>query len=247
MSDDAPELIRPEWPAPPRVRACVTTRRGGVSAPPYDSLNLADHVGDTLAAVAVNRRRLRDALELPGEPHWLAQVHGTRVLPAASSGAGCEADASFSREPGVVCAVLTADCLPVLLCDRQGQGVAVAHAGWRGLAAGVLEETVAALGFPGEQVLAWLGPAIGPSVFEVGEEVREAFIAREPSGAAAFRPSRNGRWLADLYSLAGQRLAASGVRDVFGGGYCTYIDARRFYSYRRDGCTGRMATLIWLE
>jgi YfiH family protein len=247
VSADAPEFIRPEWPAPPRVKACVTTRRGGVSDSPYDSFNLAEHVGDTASAVAANRRRLHEALALPTEPRWLAQVHGTTVLPAASAGPGCEADASFTTRPGVVCAVLTADCLPVLLCDRGGGVIAVAHAGWRGLAAGVLEASVAALGLPGESLLAWLGPAIGPGAFEVGDEVREAFMALEPSAQAAFRPSPSGRWLADLYALARQRLAMCGVHAVYGGDYCTYTDAARFYSYRRDGRTGRMATLMWLE
>ncbi len=240
------ELIIPDWPAPERVHALTTTRLGGVSLPPYDSLNLGDHVGDDPVAVAENRRRLAAELGLPGEPRWLSQVHGIFSMEAASVSQGCEADASYTDTAGVVCAVLTADCLPVLLCDKDGKGVAALHAGWRGLLNGVIEQTIAAMGGAGE-LMAWLGPAIGPQAFEVGNEVREAFIADASTAATAFVPSPNGRWLADIYALARQRLHRAGVVLVYGGEYCTYSEPERFYSYRRDGRTGRMASLIWLE
>lgn len=238
--------LLPDWPAPPTVRAVTTTRAGGVSPMPYDTFNLAAHVGDAPAAVAVNRRRLRDRLGLPAEPCWLHQVHTTRAVRAQRGGEPLEADAAFADQPGVVCAVLTADCLPILLCDRVGERVAAVHAGWRGLAAGVVESTLDALGPAAGGWLAWLGPAIGPRVFEVGDEVREAFLAGSKDAIGAFAPSATGRWLADLYALARQRLAARGVANVYGGGECTYSDRARFFSYRRDGVTGRMATLIWL-
>lgn len=243
-------FLRPDWPAPPRVRAVVTTRQGGVSRPPYDSFNLATHVGDDPAAVAQNRVVLREALALPAEPLWLEQVHGVAVARLDAMGeisSPPQADACTIGRMGQVCAVLTADCLPVLFCDRAGTRIAAAHAGWRGLAAGVLEATVAAIGVPAADLMAWLGPAIGPAAFEVGEEVRQVFMERHPMAAEAFRPNRPGHWLADIYRLARIRLAAAGVEAVYGGGLCTFSDAARFYSYRRDGATGRMASLIWLE
>jgi YfiH family protein len=245
-----PDWLIPDWPAPANVRAFMTTRGGGVSRPPWDSLNPASHVGDDPAAVAENRRVLR--ADLPAEPLWLDQVHGTCVAEAAGDEPPC-ADAGLARQPGHVCAVLTADCLPVLFCDRAGTVVAAAHAGWRGLAAGVLEETVAKMAVPPGEVLAWLGAAIGPDAFEVGDEVREAFVSRHPLTAVAFRPAFPGtldeapkKWLADIYALARIRLAAAGVGEVYGGGLCTVSDPARFYSYRRDGTTGRMASLVWL-
>jgi polyphenol oxidase len=242
------EVILPDWPAPAWVRACTSTRHGGVSAGPYAALNLAHHVGDDPAAVAVNRARLRAALALPAEPRWLNQVHGCdAVTAAAPSPDPPAADASLSRLPGQVCAVLTADCLPVLLCDRAGSVCAAAHAGWRGLHAGVIEATVARLGAAPAALMAWLGPAIGPERFEVGPEVRAAFVAADPAAAAAFRAGTGDRWFADLYALARTRLAALGITAVFGGDLCTLSDPARFYSYRRDGRTGRMATLIWLD
>jgi YfiH family protein len=240
-------LLRPDWPAPPHVRAWVTTRGGGVSRAPFTALNLGDHVGDAPAAVAENRGRLAAALALPAVPSWLNQVHGRTAVAAESAVPGCEADAAYSHGAGGVCAVLTADCLPVLFCDRGGTVVAAAHAGWRGLAGGVLEATVAALGVAPADLLAWLGPAIGPDHFEVGDEVRAAFVAADAGAGAAFVPQGPGHWLADLYALARRRLAAAGVGQVFGGGLCTVCDPERFYSYRRDGRTGRMASLIWLE
>lgn len=240
-----PVFLVPDWPAPSTVRALVTTREGGVSAGGYGSLNLADHVGDDAAAVAENRRRLRVAAMLPQEPAWLSQVHGTGVLPAGAVTAGACADASFTDAAGTVCAVLTADCLPVLLCDENGRWVAALHAGWRGLAAGVIESTLACWGARAAETLAWLGPAIGPQAFEVGAEVRDVFVAQDRGADAAFVPSRLGHWHADLYQLARRRLAACGVRRVWGGHWCTYHESERFYSYRRDGATGRMASLIW--
>ncbi|MBK1731715.1 peptidoglycan editing factor PgeF [Thiococcus pfennigii] len=247
MTRCEPSWIVPTWPAPPGVRALATTRLGGVSLGPYRGLNLADHVGDDPAAVARNRALLAGQAGLPAEPDWLHQVHGCTVATAGTAEACAEADAIVAERPGLVCAVLTADCLPVLLCDRAGERVAAVHAGWRGLAGGVLEAAIARLGGPPEQVLAWLGPAIGPRAFEVGPEVRACFIAADPAAAQAFRPRPPDRWLADLYGLARQRLARAGVTRVWGGEYCTYGDAGRFFSYRRDGTCGRMATLIWRD
>ena len=238
-----PDFIFPDWPAPPNVRALVTTRNGGVSTGPYASFNLGDHVGDDPAAVAENRRILR--AHLPAEPVWMKQVHGIRCLDATQDKG--DADAAFARTPGVVCAVLTADCLPVLLCDRDGTVVAAAHAGWRGLAAGVIESTVAAMDVPADRLMAWLGPAIGPQHFEVGGEVRDIFMAHEPCAAQAFVPRPNGKWLCAIGVLAAQRLAALGVCRQAKTDFCTVRDATRFFSYRRDGNTGRMASLIWLD
>jgi len=247
-----PDWIVPDWPAPANVRAFMTTRAGGVSATPYDSMNPALHVGDDPDAVAENRRILHR--DLPGEPLWLNQVHGNCVVERADGSEPPCADASISREPGQVCTVMTADCLPVLFCDRAGTVVAAAHAGWRGLVGGVLEETVAAMKVPASEILVWLGAAIGPDAFEVGDEVRLAFMDRHPLTAVAFRPSLPGtldeaprKWLADLYALARIRLALAGVESVHGGGLCTFSDAQRFFSYRRDVATGRMATLIYLK
>jgi hypothetical protein len=239
-------MIFPDWPAPANVKAVTTTREGGISVSPYDSLNLARHVGDAEAAVQENRRRLQQRLALPAEPRWLDQVHGTGVVEAGASATPACADASFTHATGTVCAVMTADCLPVLLCDRAGSVVAAAHAGWRGLAAGVLEATVATLGVAPAQLLAWLGPAIGPDAFEVGPEVREAFTVAHAEAAAAFSARPDGRWLADLYRLAEIRLHAAGVGAVHGGGFCTYTERSRFYSFRREQVTGRMASLIWM-
>jgi YfiH family protein len=239
------EWVIPHWPAPAGVRAYTTTRAGGVSAGAYAALNLAAHVGDDPGAVEENRRRLRT--HLPAEPLWLTQVHGNAVARAEDAAEGVEADAAFTRRAGRVCAVLTADCLPVLLCNDVGTVVAAAHAGWRGLAGGVIEAAVRATNEPSARLLAWLGPAIGPQAFEVGAEVRAAFLAHSPGAAAAFAAKENGKWLADLYRLATQRLNALGVERVFGGGFCTFNETERFYSYRREKATGRMASLIWLE
>ncbi len=241
-------LIRPEWPIPKHVHACVTTRRGGFSRAPYDGFNLASHVGDDPERVARNRDLLRLTLNLPAEPVWLEQVHGTTVVDAARVTGEVEADASLTDQSGVVCAVLTADCLPVFFSTEEGDKVAVAHAGWRGLAAGVLETTLKALASPPDEVIAWLGPAIGPHAFEVGPEVVEEFARQHEAALGCFEPSQGGKWLADIYALARLHLMSVGCRQVFGGGFCTYTDSKRFFSYRRaGGATGRMASLIWMD
>jgi polyphenol oxidase len=285
-------VIRPDWPTPRGVRAAFTLRTGGVSEPPFDTLNLGLHTGDEPHAVIENRRRVREALQLPAEPTWLSQVHGAGVVTlgageivlVAGSGAvesiGDElddrapmqlprGDASVTREPGRVCAIQVADCIPVLLAARNGSAVAAAHAGWRGLAGGVLEATVRALralAVDPSELIAWLGPGIGPSRFEVGEEVRAAFVGpveadpgaraaaesgatvgTDPAASAAFIRNGRGRWQCDLAALARRRLAALGVREVYGDRGCTHGDAARFFSYRRDGRCGRMAALIWIE
>jgi len=233
----------PDWPAPPNVRAFVTERGSG--PPPYSDLNVALHVGDDPARVERNRARLRAALGLPGEPVWLEQVHGVRVLDLDRE-APAAADGSVTTRPGVVCVVMTADCLPVLFCDRAGRRVGVAHAGWRGLSSGVLPAAVAALGTQPKDLLAWLGPAIGPRAYEVGAEVRAAFVEREAGAEACFVPNVRGRFEADLYGLARASLARAGVGAVFGGGFCTFTEANRFFSHRREAPCGRMAALIWL-
>jgi YfiH family protein len=239
-------FIHPGWPAPKHVRALTTTRIGGVSREKYASFNLGAQVGDIPIVVRRNRALLRNILKLPAEPLWLRQMHGTNIVDAASAQPGVEADGAVTDRPGVVCAVLTADCLPVFLCDRTGTKAALLHAGWRGLAAGVIESGVQMMGVPHGELLAWLGPGIGPGAYEVGEDVRTAFVAHDADTAAAFRPNGHGRWLADLYALARRRFMALGVHAVYGGGYCTYHEHDRFYSFRRDGACGRMASLIWL-
>ena len=248
MPMQSPEWLTPDWPAPPGVRGASTTRAGGFSEGRYSGFNLGLHVGDRTQHVEQNRRLLREALALPGEPCWLEQRHGTQVirLPAAP-GEAIRADAACTTVRGTVCAVQTADCLPVLFCDRQGGCVAVAHAGWRGLLDGVLETTVRAMPVAASQLLCWLGPAIGPARFEVSEALRERFVAKAAGLAPAFAPGRPGKCLADLYRIARSLLAAEGVHAVSGGTHCTYTQQEEFFSYRRDGTTGRMATLIWLE
>ena len=271
-SPSGDRFIRPDWPAPAVVRALITTRHDGVSAAPFDGFNLGTHVGDDPGAVQSNRMRLRQ--HLPAEPRWMEQVHGVQCLhlgstaPApASQSALPQGDAAVTRDAGVVCAVLSADCLPVLLCATDGSAVGVAHAGWRGLAGGVIESALqglSALGTPASQVMAWLGPAISGARFEVGAEVRAAFLDRASEDAGAFvqyRPQDatqpnatqpgatqpgGEKYLANLYALARARLRRAGVAQVYGGGFCTYMDRQRFFSYRREGRTGRMASLIWL-
>lgn len=241
-----PLFLTPDWPPIPGVKALTTVRRGGASAPPLHSLNFGTAVGDEPEALAENRRRLAVAANLPSEPRWLRQVHGTTVADLDALLQPGSADAAVSRLPGVVCALLTADCLPVLLAHKEGSAVAAAHAGWRGLAAGVIEATLDALGVPGEELYAWLGPAIGPANFEVGGEVRAAFLVSDPAADAAFVENARGRWQCDLYALARRRLMLRGVTAIFGGEHCTFAETARFYSHRRDaGQTGRMATLIW--
>ena len=237
--------VIPDWPAPKNVKALQTTRNGGVSTVPYASLNLGGHVGDN--PLSVSRNRMLLAPLLPSEPVWLKQVHGTVVADAAQTTCWPEADAIVSSRPGAVCVVMTADCLPLLLCNEQGTIVAAVHAGWRGLCDGVIEQTVHAMHVLPQTLMAWLGPAIGPSAFEVGEEVRAAFTAGQREAAAAFVPGISGKWRADICQLARLRLEALGITHIYGGGLCTYTDSARFFSYRRDGVTGRMGTFIWLE
>jgi hypothetical protein len=255
MSEPDPRWIVPDWPAPRRVRAFATTRDGGTSTGPWagsdgGGMNLGLGSGDERDTVLANRRILGHAL--PADPAWLRQVHGRHVVAASSVDAphAIEADASFATEPGVVCAILVADCMPVLFCDVDGTRVAAAHAGWRGLAAGVLEATLAGSGLDPARTMAWIGPAIGPERFEVGADVRDAFLAVADDRAAtdaAFAPHADGKWLADLPELARLRLVARGVATIRASGLCTASDPTRFYSYRRDRVTGRMAALIWIE
>ncbi len=241
--------IIPEWPAPPQVRAAVTTREGpGISAPPFARFNLGARSGDAVDAVLTNRGALQQALGLPSSPRWLQQVHGTQVahLGPLSTADEPQADAAVSHVRGTVLSILTADCLPVLFCARDGSEIGAAHAGWRGLAGGILEATLTELHATRGQVLAWLGPCIGAPSYEVGAEVRAAFVDHDVTAAKCFAPTRPGHWLCDLAGLARQRLRAAGVRQIHGGGFDTFTDAR-CYSYRRDGArSGRFASLIWL-
>ncbi|WP_444929610.1 peptidoglycan editing factor PgeF [Microbulbifer sp. SSSA002] len=245
----------PNWPAPAGVRAAVTLRTGGHSAGHYSSFNLATHVGDKEQAVVANRQQLREELKLPSEPQWLEQIHSDRVVEASDDALVRTADACFSVQKDIVCAVLTADCLPVLLCDKRGRRVAAAHAGWRGLAAGILRNTVRAMECDPGELMVWLGPAIGPEAFETGIDVLEAFFENALSSrhtetiASCFRPHAKKplHFLTDIYALARAELAEMGVADVYGGDFCTLSESERFFSYRREGVTGRMASLIWRE
>jgi len=242
------DALLPNWPVPAVIRAAFTLRTGGVSRPPFDDFNIAAHVGDDPRAVVENRRRLRDRLSLPAEPAWLEQVHGQRVIDLdrqTSLEALGPADGAVTRTAGRICVIQVADCMPVLLAARDGSAVGAAHAGWRGLAGGVLEAAVRAMSTPTAELLAWLGPAIGQRHFEVGAEVRAAFLAVDAGASVAFSPNERGRWQCDLHGLARRRLAALGVNAVFGGDWCTFADRGRFFSYRRDGRCGRMAALIW--
>ena len=244
MKAPHPDWIVPDWPAPANVKALITTRAGGISTGPFASFNLGLRAGDDPQAVAANRDRL-NAL-LPQQPRWLRQVHGAGVVEADALEGRPDADAGIARRPGTVCAVLVADCIPVLLADRAGTTVAIAHAGWRGLAGGVIENTARRMAVDPRGVIAYLGPGIGPGAFEVGADVRDAFLARDADAAAAFTPHAAGKWLANLFLLARQRLRHAGVGEIHGGTLCTYSDARRFFSYRRERTTGRMAAVIWL-
>lgn len=241
-------ILKPDWPAPINIRAYTTLRTGGISAPPYNTFNLAGHVGDDEKYVQANRELLKNKLNLPDEPIWLEQTHSTIVLPAIPANRNQKADATFSNQTGQVCVVMTADCLPILLCQRDGSCVAAIHAGWRGLADGIIEKTLQAMNPSSVDILAWLGPAIGPAVYEIGEEVRQRFIEQDPDAESAFIPSEHaGRWLGNLYELATLRLNKQGIFAIYGGEYCTYSDKDYFFSYRRDGQqTGRMASLIWI-
>lgn len=248
MIDELREgFIFPKWQVPRAVQMAITTRRNGFSAAPFAGLNVSDNVGDDPQAVDKNRCYLHDALSLPSDPLWLQQQHASDVLLCESNDDCRTADASISFESGYVCAVMTADCLPVLFCDKEGTRVGVAHAGWRGLLSGVLDNTAAALDCPPQQLCAWLGPAIGPDAFQVGDDVRDAFVQLDSNNAWAFLPDNTGYWLCDIYQLARIRLRALGLVDIYGGSYCTYRDSANFYSYRRDGVTGRIAALAWLQ
>ncbi len=238
------DWITPDWPAGGRVHALITTRDGGVSSGKFASLNLSMHVGDDPRCVARNRAILRACL--PAEPAWVTQVHGTAVVDAARATTDAEADGVVTQSPGEVCAVMTADCLPILLCDRAGKSVGIAHAGWRGLAGGIVENVVQTMGVSPRDVIAYIGPGIGAHRYEVGENVRKAFVDRDPAAASSFAPQQSGTYFADLYHLARQRLDAAGVAEAYGGGFCTASEGR-FFSFRRDRTTGRMASLIWLE
>ncbi|KXJ45988.1 MAG: YfiH family protein [Bermanella sp.] len=242
------DFITPDWPVPERVKAISTRRHGGISEGPYSSLNLANHVGDDDRVVTQNRSTLFHKLQLPAKPVWLEQVHGTRVMELGQHEATqlIQADASISRNSDFVCAVMTADCLPILLCKEDGSAVAAVHAGWRGLVAGIVEKAVTQLAEP-EKIIAWLGPAIGPSHFEVGAEVKEAFVNKNSVMRQCFQQIDSQHYLADLYALARIVLLKCGVKRIYGGEYCTYNQADQFFSYRREPITGRMASLIWLQ
>jgi len=237
--------LTPDWPVPANIRAATTLRTGGVSYGAYASLNPAMHVGDDVDLVKKNRQLIKELLDLPGEPVWLEQIHSNRAVPAVKTESLQQADASYTAEAGVVCAVMTADCLPLLVCAADGSQVAAIHAGWRGLLAGVVANTLSAM--QDNELLVWLGPAIGPDCFEVGVEVRDAFVQKSAAFMTAFKQQSNGKWLADIYQLARIDLATLGIDKIYGGGFCTVTEQERFYSYRRDKQTGRMATLIWRE
>ncbi|AWH89699.1 purine nucleoside phosphorylase YfiH [Limnobaculum parvum] len=240
-------LITPEWIAPAGVKAVNTTRNGGVSVAPYHTLNLGNHVGDEPTAVLQNRQRLEQQLNISGDITWLEQVHGVEVLTLTqSTPISLCADASYTRMPGKVCAIMTADCLPVLFCSVNGDEVAAAHAGWRGLQAGILERTIENFMAAPDNIIAWLGPAIGPTQFEVGPEVRDAFMTVNPVADSAFS-SRDDKYLADIYLLARQRLQSLGIQKIYGGSYCTVSQPELFFSYRRERDTGRMVSLIWFD
>ena len=247
-NSDPFDWITPKWPAPDNVACISTTRQGGCSEGRYASFNLGSHVGDNPGHVDKNRSVLNNQLHLPSNPVWLDQQHGTRVINLSSKNTNnLQADAAFATDPGVVCAVLTADCLPVLFCDPRGKCVAVAHAGWRGLLKGVLEQSLRVIKPQTNEIISWLGPAIGPNHFEVGGEVRDQFMRKNSNHESSFQEQKSGKYLADIYLLARQILTAQGVNAVYGGDYCTFSNKDRFFSYRRDGQTGRMATIIWLK
>lgn len=231
-----------DWPAPEHIRAGTTIRTGGTSTDQYSSLNAAMHVGDKPENVIDNRKRIKVLLELPAEPVWLQQIHGNRVVRAECAD-NLEADASYSNNKNIICAVMTADCLPLLLCSQDGSCIAAVHGGWKGLLTGVIENTVASM--RQNNLLAWMGPAIGPKCFQVGSEVRAAFINKKAEYSSAFNEQKNGKWLADIYHIARITLTTIGITRIYGGEYCTVTDENRFYSYRRDGDTGRMTTMIW--
>ena len=243
------KTIVPNWTVPPHIQAFTTTREGGVSLPPFDSFNLGDHVEDDKSAVKTNRTLLVEKFNLPHFPLFLTQTHSNRVITVPYEGNNFEADAVYTNHPNQVCLVMTADCLPVLFTNKQGTEVAAAHAGWRGLCDGVLEETVKCFKSAPEEIIAWFGPAIGPNAFQVGKEVIEQFMAFDPIAETAFRPdpSEAGKYLGNLYQIATQRLNKLGITQIYGGDHCTFTEKESFFSYRRDGQTGRMASLIWIK
>lgn len=241
------QWITPDWPAPANIKAFTTLRDGGYSKPPYNSLNLALHVEDEPNTVLANRRLLVEQLKLPSMPIWLNQIHSTITVDAGNIHHIPDADASFTTKPGIVCAVLTADCLPLLVCNKQGTLVSAIHAGWRGLAKGVIEAAISPLTAKPDDLLVWLGPAMGPQKFEVGADVIDLFIAHDAAAKAAFTQYTATTWLADIYQLAKQRLHKLGIRHIFGGTHCTYTEQDLFFSFRRDAKTGRMANMIWME
>jgi YfiH family protein len=241
-------LLKPNWPAPASVHAFTTLRFGGVSEPPYSDFNLGFHVGDQDKNVVENRKRLSVTLNLPSEPVWLRQTHSTIVLPIYDADPNLECDAAYTSSPKKICAIQTADCLPILICDVAGTQVAAVHAGWRGLARGIVKNTIDKLGIDPKLLLVWLGPAIGPAHFEVGSEVRDEFIQYNASLKDAFLPNNNNKWLANIYLIAKILLSELGIQQIFGGEYCTFSENDKFFSYRRDGnLTGRMASLIWIQ
>ena len=241
--------IYPNWQAPKNIKALTTVRSGGVSLPPFDSFNLGDHVCDDPKAVQQNRSLLVDKFDLPHQPFFLIQTHSTKVIELPFTGSNVEADAVYTQQANQVCLVMTADCLPVLFFNKEGSEVAAAHAGWRGLCDGILEETVAKFKCPTSDIIAWLGPAIGPTAFQVGEEIIEQFCAFDSNAKLAFTPdlTTSGKFLGNLYQLATQRLNKLGITEISGGGHCTYTEQDKFFCYRRDKKTGRMASLIWIE
>ena len=243
------QAIKPNWKAPPNVKAFTTLRHGGVSLAPYDSFNLGDHVEDDKNAVKINRTLLVEKFHLPQMPLFLNQTHSTRVLTLPYDGDDINADAVYTSQPNQVCLVMTADCLPVLFINKQGTEVAAAHAGWRGLCDGVLEQTVAKFHCPPEDILAWFGPAIGPTAFQVGQEVIDQFVAQDLQAISAFiaDPAAEGKFLGNLYQIATQRLNALGITQISGGEHCTYLKADKFFSYRRENVTGRMASVVWIN
>lgn len=241
-------FIQADWPAPSHIKAFTSTRQKGISKPPYEEFNLGDHVGDCKEAVLHNRKKLKEVLNLVNEPIWIRQTHSTIAIEAIPQHRFKEADACFTTNRNQVCVVLTADCLPILICNKQGTCVAAIHAGWRGLLNGIIDSTFKAFHSSSDIFMAWLGPAISSWHYEVGEEVRTAFLNQLPEAVHAFAPSPHQRWLADLYALARLKLQKQGVKDIYGGEYCTFSEKERFYSYRRDGeKTGRMASLIWIQ
>jgi hypothetical protein len=240
------EIVKPDWPAPPSIRACCTTRPGGFSLAPYDSLNVGLHVGDSAERVARNRARLREQLELPCEPCWINQTHGVHAVTLGEEEER-NADAAIAREPGRIAVIMTADCLPILMCNQQGSEVAAVHAGWRGLQGGVIQSTLAAMHSSPQQLIAWIGPGISQACFEVGDEVYSAFVGQDPAAARGFTANRPGHWLCDLGGLAESILCAAGVAGVTRSPHCSYLNAEMFFSYRREATTGRMASLIWIN